>query len=57
MTFTDTLFDTWRHYSTRRRERREHRDTINAVSDLPTHILKDIGWPGAYDRQRKYRGW
>ncbi|GIL00951.1 MAG: hypothetical protein BroJett030_08500 [Alphaproteobacteria bacterium] len=57
MTFPASLFDAWRTYSRQRQERRIHRQTINAVSDLPTHILKDIGWPGAYERQRKYHQW
>jgi len=55
MLFPATLFDAWRNYSERRREEQVYRNTVNAVSDLPPHILKDIGWPGGYDRQRVYR--
>lgn len=56
MSLTSELFGAWRRYSSRRQEQRIHRDTIEAVGTLPPHILKDIGWPGAYERQRKYRG-
>lgn len=50
-----TLLDALRSYSERRREEQTYRDTMNAVSDLPPHILKDIGWPGGYERQRVRR--
>jgi uncharacterized protein YjiS (DUF1127 family) len=33
------------------RERRARRQTYEAVSELPTHILKDIGWPDSYNRR------
>lgn len=58
MSLTTGFFDAWAGYLSRRRDNREHRQTIDAVSDLPPHILRDIGWPGAYERQRKHhRDW
>lgn len=29
----------------------DHKTNI-AISELPPHVLKDIGWPGAWERQR-----
>ena len=52
MRLTTQIFDAWREFARRRRENWEYRRTINAVSDLPPHVLKDIGWPTAYDRGR-----
>ena len=57
MLFPTNFFDAWRTYSALRKKQRRHRETIEAVSDLPPHILRDIGWPGRYERQRRYRGW
>lgn len=36
------------------RERYAHRQTLSAVSELPPHMLKDIGWPDSYERRRRY---
>lgn len=49
----------WRLYTSylnRARQRRADRRTLAAVSDLPQHLLKDIGWPGGYDSGRERRG-
>lgn len=35
-----------------RHVRNVDRKTNIAVSELPPHVLKDIGWPGAWERQR-----
>jgi len=53
--FTTAFFDGWTRYVARRRDDRAHRETIEAISNLPPHLLKDIGWPNAYDRQRIFR--
>ncbi len=55
MLFTDAFVDGLTRFLTHRRLQREHRHTIDAVSALPAHIRKDIGWPGAYERQRIFR--
>lgn len=49
----------WKLYTTyldRARQRRADRRTLAAVSDLPSHLLKDIGWPGGYDNGSERRG-
>ncbi len=53
MLFPASFFDAWRTYSASRKEHRVHRQTVDAINELPPHILKDIGWPGAYERQRR----
>ena len=55
MLFTTAFFDGMTRYATRRRDNTAHRETIKAISELPPHLLKDIGWPNAYDRQRTHR--
>jgi uncharacterized protein YjiS (DUF1127 family) len=46
MRFPAKIVQAWHDYARRSRERR----TIAAISELPPHLLKDIGWPGAHDR-------
>ena len=53
MKLTTNLFESWREYSRKRQERASHYKTLTAVSDLPPHLLKDIGWPSAYERGRR----
>lgn len=36
------------------RERYAHRQTLQAVSELPPHVLKDIGWPDSYERRSRH---
>ena len=55
MSFTSAVFDGLTRYVTHRRQNRVHRETIQAISNLPPHLLKDIGWPNSYDRQRTFR--
>ena len=55
MLFTDAFFDGWTRYLSHRRDDRLHRKTMEEISDLPPHLLKDIGWPNSYDRQRTFR--
>jgi hypothetical protein len=46
-----------KRYRSYREKSREHRNiaaTYMAISELPQHIRKDIGWPAAYERQREY---
>jgi len=50
-----TIADAWREFARRREERNIQRRTLNAVAELPPHLLKDIGWPGAYERPRNHR--
>ncbi len=45
MRFPDSILDAWRSYSRRRADAVSRRRTLRAVSDLPHHVLKDIGWP------------
>jgi uncharacterized protein YjiS (DUF1127 family) len=47
MRFPEKIVQAWHEYTRRARQRR----TIAAISDLPPHLLKDIGWPGAHDRK------
>jgi len=47
MRFPEKIVLAWHELSRRSRERR----TIAAISELPPHLLKDIGWPGAHDRK------
>ena len=53
MKITSTILDTWREYARRRSDRITHRATMLAVSELPPHLLKDIGWPADYERGRR----
>jgi len=46
------LFDSWREFSRRRSEDKARMRTVSAISDLPPYLLKDIGWPSAYERRR-----
>ena len=55
MSFTTAFFDGLTRYMSHRHDNRVHRETIQAISELPPHLLRDIGWPNAYDRQRTYR--
>ncbi|MCG6858313.1 MAG: hypothetical protein LJE67_09620 [Salaquimonas sp.] len=55
MLFTDLFFDGWNQYLVNRRHQRVHRETVEEISALPAHIRRDIGWPGAYERQRAHR--
>ncbi|HSO47500.1 MAG TPA: DUF1127 domain-containing protein [Rhizobiaceae bacterium] len=50
MRITDGIINALRAYARHRRERQ----TLTAISDLPPHLLKDIGWPGAHDRKHKH---
>lgn len=55
MNITTTLADAWRQFTRRREQEVTHRRTMMAVSELPPHLLKDIGWPGAYEAKRGRR--
>ena len=49
----------WRLYTSfldRARRRSAERRTAAAVSDLPPYLLKDIGWPSGYHRDRNRNG-
>ena len=48
------MFGMYRDYRARVRDRQKLVATYAAVSQLPAHIQKDIGWPNAYDRQRGF---
>jgi uncharacterized protein YjiS (DUF1127 family) len=39
-----------REISRRHAAARSQRRTLRAVEELPPHVLKDIGWPGAQER-------
>jgi hypothetical protein len=56
MPVTTGFWNSYVGYISRIRERRAHRQTTDAIADLPPHILRDIGWPGAYERSLKRRG-
>ncbi len=45
MRFPDSFLDAWRGFSRRRADAVSRRRTLRAVSELPQHMLKDIGWP------------
>jgi hypothetical protein len=49
------FWDSYFNYIHRMRERRIQRQTAQAIAELPPHILRDIGWPAAYE-QRNQRG-
>lgn len=55
MRLTTTLADAWRQFARRRDEDYSHRRTMMAVSELPPHLLKDIGWPASYESRRGRR--
>jgi hypothetical protein len=40
-----------KNFRMRMRERRNRAATYLAITQLPPHIRKDIGWPNAYDRR------
>lgn len=47
------MFGLFRDYRARVHDRQRLVATYELVSQLPAHIQKDIGWPNAYDRQRR----
>ncbi len=49
MNITQEILARWRSYRNDRRERAQYYRTAKAIRDLPPHIMKDIGWPGAYE--------
>lgn len=51
MSTVGEMMTRYRRFRERARERRRFVATCQAVSQLPQHIQKDIGWPAAYDRQ------
>lgn len=49
------FWDAYTGYLGRMRERRLEQETERLVSELPPHLRRDIGWPGAYyDRRRRH---
>ena len=53
MALFDEVTHLWRSYARRQRERRRDYQTRLAVSELPPELRRDIGWPGAWERQRR----
>lgn len=51
MRITDGIVHVLRSYARHRREKQ----TMLAISELPPHLLKDIGWPGGHDRKHETR--
>jgi hypothetical protein len=45
----------YKDYRDKSRQQRRYAATYMAISELPQHIRKDIGWPAAYERQRGYK--
>lgn len=50
MRFPSSIFAALAAFSRRRSEMNARQRTLRAVSDLPAHVLKDIGWPSASGR-------
>lgn len=55
MSMFNAMKDRYQSYRATARERKQYQSAYMAISELPQHILKDIGWPAAYERQRLYR--
>lgn len=51
---TTNFWDSYVRYLGRMRERKMERETERLVSQLPRHLRRDIGWPGAYERIRNH---
>jgi hypothetical protein len=54
MSAFDAFMKRYKNYREKSREQRKIAATYMAISELPQHIRKDIGWPAAYERQRSY---
>jgi uncharacterized protein YjiS (DUF1127 family) len=54
MNFTN-ISEAWREFTRRRESRVAQRRTMLAISELPPHLLKDIGWPGEWETRRGRR--
>jgi Domain of unknown function (DUF1127) len=52
MSLSNDFWSAYFTYFDKMRERRIHRQTVAEISELPEHLRRDIGWPGAYERGR-----
>ena len=55
MSLTENFWNAYVGYLDRMRERKLRRRTVKAISDLQPHLLRDIGWPTAFDDNPRRR--
>ncbi|MGI9402159.1 MAG: hypothetical protein ACR2O0_12955 [Rhizobiaceae bacterium] len=56
MTDSNGIWRIYNNFVDQARRRRAERRIAAAVSELPQHLLKDIGWPAGYHNTMERRG-